>query len=40
MAAYNKLPADILIFSFLDGSNQEAVYMNGTKYAQNKNKYT
>jgi hypothetical protein len=40
MAACKKLRADVLIFSFLGGNNQEAVYQNGKKYAQNKNKYT
>jgi len=40
MAAYKKLRAGVLILIFLGGNNQEAVYMNGTKYAQNKNKYT
>jgi len=39
MAAYKKFRA-VLIFTFLGGNNQEAVYMNGTKYAQNKNIYT
>ena len=40
MAAYKKLRADILRFSVLGGNNQETVYLNSTKYAQNKNKYT